>query len=75
MSLADAKARILLAHRELVATWHRVESRWTDENAQRFGRNVIAPLDSAVRTAASQIEHMESEIEQMKRDCELDQRI
>jgi hypothetical protein len=75
MSLADARSRIQSAHRDLLRAWWRAEEVWRDENARSFKQRIIAPADSIIRNALNGMEKVDSEIAQMRRECELDQRL
>lgn len=72
MSIAEARARLQFAHRDLLGVWFRVRDRWRDENAREFGVRVIEPLDTTLRNAANGMEHMEAQLVKLRKDCEIE---
>ncbi len=69
MSLSDSKARMNLAHRDLLTAWHRVEQYWRDDNARVFKERSIDPIDRQLRSAMNALDMMEETLRRVRGDC------
>ena len=69
MSLASARAKLGTAHRQLLTDWARTKDSWNDPASQAFFRNNVSPVEQAVRSAITAIEHMGEVLERARREC------
>ena len=51
-------------------SWHRCQSSWTDQNADRFEKEFIHPVESAARQSRDAMERLQSICEEARRACE-----
>jgi hypothetical protein len=69
MSLADSKARMNLAHRDLMNAWHKVAEVWRDDTARAFRERSIDPIDKQLRSAISALEAMDETLRRVRGEC------
>lgn len=50
--------------------WQRCRSSWTDQNADGFEAEFIAPIESAARQSRDAMERLQSVCEEARRACE-----
>lgn len=70
MSVMSGRAKLKEAAKELFARWNQTRSIWRDEVAQQFEEDVLDPLVTHLRGAESAMDHMETVMNQLRRDCE-----
>ena len=51
-------------------SWERCRSSWTDQNADRFEKEFIDPIESAARQSRDAMERLQSICEEARRACE-----
>ncbi len=69
MSLSDSKARMNLAHRDLLFAWHKVEQVWRDDTARAFKERSIDPIDRQLRAAMNALDLMEETLRRVRNEC------
>ena len=69
MSLADSKARMNAAHRDLMAAWHRVSEAWRDDAARAFRERSIDPIDKQLRSAMNALDAMQDTLRRVRGEC------
>jgi hypothetical protein len=69
MSLTDSKARMNLAHRDLLAAWYRVSQYWRDDNARIFKERSIDPIDRSLRSAMNALDMMDETLRRVRGEC------
>ena len=69
MSLADSKARMMSAHRDLMNAWFRVHEAWHDDTARRFRERSIEPIDRRLRSAMNALDAMEETLRRVRSEC------
>ena len=69
MSVNAGHARLREASKDLLVHWNDIRAVWRDENSQRFEEAWVEPLLSSIRTARIAMEHMETVLQRIRRDC------
>lgn len=69
MSVESGKAKIKQSAKDLTVRWREVEVVWRDERARTFERQFIAPLLGKLRAAEEAMDHVDSVLNHVRRDC------
>ncbi len=69
MSVASARIRLQLLHKELLIRWGRVCETWDDPVRHALGERQIEPLDARIRAALSAMDSMRDTIARVRREC------
>ncbi len=69
MSLRAGQHKLRDAYGVLTAHWQRTHDVWDDQAAQRFGEDVVAPLDPAVRDTLAAMSQMHELVVQARSAC------
>ena len=70
MSLADSKATLSKASRELFSRWEDVQSVWSDAQSDAFEKTYLWQLSQDVRAALAALDHMNQILQKIESDCE-----
>lgn len=69
MSVQVSKVNLIDALKTLQQRWDRAKSQWDDKAAHDFQKQVIDPIEPAVRNAVKGIEHVAEVIAAVRREC------
>jgi len=69
MGLHESSGNLSKAYKQLLLKWRNTRSVWNDEQSENFDKDVMAPIERAVRSASEAIDTMNQAVQQAKRDC------
>ena len=70
MGVYEGRGQLAKGMKELMAAWMETKSSWKDQNADRFEKKHIQPLEMDLRAAVSAMDVMSQLLSAIKRDCE-----
>jgi hypothetical protein len=70
MGVYEGRGQLGKGMKELVSAWMECKSSWKDQNAERFEKKHILPLEMDLRAAVSAMDVMSQLLATIKRDCE-----
>jgi len=73
MSVRPSQAQLTDALKHLQQRWSRVRERWDDGRAKEMQRDLIDPLEGAVRAAVAALDTVADLTVAAHRDCENDE--
>ncbi len=73
MSVRVSQTQLTDAYKLLRQRWERVRERWDDPNSRALQRDLIDPLEGAVRSAVNALDGVAELITAAARDCANDE--
>ena len=70
MGVYEGRGQLAKGTKELMSAWMETKSAWKDQNAERFEKKHILPLEMDLRAAVSAMDVMSQLLATIKRDCE-----
>jgi hypothetical protein len=70
MGVYEGRGQLAKGMKELIGAWMETKSAWKDQNADRFEKKHIQPLEMDLRAAVSAMDVMSQLLATIKRDCE-----
>ena len=70
MGVHEGRGQLAKGLKELVSAWQDTKSQWKDQNAERFEKKHVQPLEMDLRAAVSAMDVMSQLISTIKRECE-----
>ena len=70
MGVYEGRGQLGKGMKELMSAWMETRSQWKDQNADRFEKKHLVPLEMDMRAAVSAMDVMSQLITAIKRDCE-----
>jgi hypothetical protein len=70
MGVHEGRGQLGKGLKELIAAWQDTKSQWKDQNAERFEKKHVQPLEMDVRAATGAMDVMAQLLSAIKRDCE-----
>jgi CII-binding regulator of phage lambda lysogenization HflD len=70
MGVYEGRGQLAKGLKELMSAWMECKSSWRDQNAERFEKKHIIPLEMDMRAATSAMDQMSQLLAAIKRDCE-----
>ena len=70
MGVYEGRGQLAKGMKELMAAWAETKSSWKDQNAERFEKKHVQPLEMDVRAAANAMDVISQLLSAIKRDCE-----
>jgi hypothetical protein len=70
MGVYEGRGQLAKGMKELMAAWMETKSYWKDQNAERFEKKHVQPLEMDLRAAVSAMDVMSQLLATIKRDCE-----
>lgn len=70
MGVYEGRGQLGKGMKELLAAWMETRQSWKDQNADRFEKKHVQPLEMDLRAAVGAMDTMSQLLAQIKRDCE-----
>ena len=70
MSLADSKATLARASKDLFARWEEVRGVWSDVQSEAFENTYLSQFSQDVRSALAAMDQMNQVLQKIESDCE-----
>ena len=70
MGVYEGRGQLGKSSKELMNAWMECKAAWRDQNAERFEKKHLIPLEMDLRNAVSAMDVMAQLISAIKRDCE-----
>ena len=70
MGVYEGRGQLGKASKELMSAWMECRGAWKDQNAERFEKKHLIPLEMDLRNAVSAMDVMAQLLSAIKRDCE-----
>ncbi len=70
MGVYEGRGQLGKAMKELTNQWLDARASWKDQNAERFEKKHLVPLDMDLRSAVAAMDVMAQLLSHIKRDCE-----
>ena len=70
MGVYEGRGQLGKSMKELMSAWMDTRAVWKDQNAERFEKKHLQPLEMDLRAAVSAMDVMSQLISTIKRDCE-----
>ncbi len=69
MGLYEGRGNLNKSMKDLLIKWDATKQDWSDEVAENFEKDYLAPLEQAVRQAVSTMDQMAQVLSRVDRDC------
>jgi hypothetical protein len=69
MAVADSKAVLSRALKDLRARWHDVQSVWADAQSQQFDKTYMLLFEQDVRSALTALDQIDQVVQRIESDC------
>jgi len=69
MGLYEARGNLARSYKDLLLRWRNTRAVWNDEQAENLERDVLQPVERAIRTAGEAIDQMTTAVNAARRDC------
>ncbi len=69
MGLYEARGNLARSYKDLLLRWRNTRAVWNDEQAENLERDVLQPVERAIRTAGEAIDQMTAAVNAARRDC------
>jgi len=73
MSVRVSQSQLTDAYKQLRQRWDRIRERWDDPNSQALQRDLIDPLEGAVRAAVAALDSVAELMSAAANDCSNDE--
>jgi hypothetical protein len=70
MGVADGRALLGKAMKDLLMRWADAKSQWNDSTSDNFEKNRLQPLETDLRSATTAMDQMAQILNQVRRDCQ-----
>ena len=70
MGVYEGRGQLAKGTKELMSAWMDTKTSWKDQNAERFEKKHVLPLEMDVRAAANAMDVISQLLSAIKRDCE-----